>query len=76
MKLSIVEIILIICIFLLMFFLYRTNEKLEYATETVKIQGEAIRKQQKLIDFQIYYIDTIKSERIRPQNNLPKVFPI
>jgi len=76
MKLSIVEIILIICIFLLMFFLYRTNEKLEYATETVKIQDEAIRKQQKLIDFQIYYIDTIKSERIRPQNNLPKVFPI
>jgi len=76
MKLSIVEIILIICIFLLMFFLYRTNEKLEYATETVKIQDEAIRKQQKLIDFQIYYIDTIKSEKIRPQNNLPKVFPI
>ena len=76
MKLSVVEIILIICIFLLMFFLYRTNEKLEYATETVKIQDEAISKQQNLIDFQIYYIDTIESERIRPENNPPKVFPI
>ena len=57
-------------------FSLQNYEKLEYATETVKIQDEAIRKQQKLIDFQIYYIDTIKSERIRPQNNPPKVFPI
>lgn len=76
MKLSVVEIILIICIFLLMFFLYRTNEKLEYAADTVKIQDEAIRKQQELIDFQVYYIETIKSSGLRPQPNSPRVFPI
>jgi hypothetical protein len=59
-----------------MFFLYRTNEKLEYTKETVEIQDEAIRKQQELIDFQVYYIETIKSSGHRPQQNPPRVFPI
>jgi hypothetical protein len=76
MKLSVVEIILIICIFLLMFFLYQTNEKLEYAEDTVRLQDEAIRKQQKLIDFQIYYIDSINSDRLHSQPKTPQVFPI
>lgn len=68
MKLSFSEIVLFIVIFFLIFLVYDTKKDLNYASDTVNIQNEAILKQQKLIDFQIYYINSLRINQPQPFN--------
>ena len=59
MKFSFSEIMLFISLLFLLLLLYDTNKDLNYASETSNYtKRRAIQKQQKLIDFQIYYINS------------------
>lgn len=61
MKFSFTEVCLIVLILFLTYFVVEIREDLEYASETVDLQHDAILKQKELIDFQIYYIRTLES---------------
>ena len=73
MKFSFSEIMLFISLLFLLLLLYDTNKDLNYASETVTIQNEAIQKQQKLIDFQIYYINSLRGTQPPPLNYNPPI---
>ena len=66
MRLSITELFLCGAIFLLCFLVYKNGSELNYAKETILIQGEAITKQQALINHQIRYIHMLEANE---QNN-------
>mgnify|MGYP006229487245 CR=1 FL=1 len=75
MKLSITELFLIGLAITLCFLLYEKNSDLDYSKETIFIQGEAISKQQALINHQSRYIHLLEANEQRHYSPVRK-FPL
>lgn len=69
MKFSFGEVLVLISIALLAITAYDQYQKLEFAKDTIFIQGEAIQKQQELINHQIRYINFIEMETAHPPSD-------
>lgn len=64
MKFSFGEVVMLIGLALLAITAYNQHNKLEFAKDTIRIQDEAIRKQQELINHQVRYIGFMESQQV------------
>ena len=64
------KVLLFILSGILIWLFYKQSEELDYLRETIKIQDMAIQKQQFLIDYQKYYIESLENKSNKIYNPL------
>ena len=64
------KVLLFILSGILIWLFYKQSEELDYLRETIKIQDMAIQKQQFLIDYQKYYIESFENKNNKIYNPL------
>ena len=69
---SFLKLLLIILSGILVWLFYKQSEELNYLRDTIQIQDRAIQKQQFLIDYQKYYIESLENKNNQIYNPLFK----